>query len=202
MVKYLGLRGNMLKNGIYKKKILGRAILLLLIIALVAALLPGCKKKTPAPVEEPTPATEQEQEQEEESNPEPVQEPEENAEPEEEVLAEDGWYYTKEDVALYIYTYGHLPENFMTKKEAQKLGWSGGSLEKCAEGFVIGGDTFGNYEGNLPRKQGRTYKECDIDTLGKSKRGAKRIVFSNDGLIYYTEDHYETFELLYGEENE
>mgnify|MGYP006328876335 CR=1 FL=1 len=52
----------------------------------------------------------------------------------------------------------------------------------------------------LPEAKGRTYTECDIDTLGASKRGAKRIVFSNDGLIYYTDDHYESFELLYGEE--
>ena len=59
---------------------------------------------------------------------------------------------------------------------------------------------FGNYEGLLPEADGRTYAECDIDTLGADSRGAKRIVFSNDGLIYYTEDHYETFELLYGEE--
>ena len=59
---------------------------------------------------------------------------------------------------------------------------------------------FGNYEGLLPEADGRTYTECDIDTLGADSRGAKRIVFSNDGLIYYTEDHYETFELLYGEE--
>ena len=55
-------------------------------------------------------------------------------------------------------------------------------------------------EGLLPEKEGRVYTECDIDTLGAEKRGARRIVFSNDGLIYYTEDHYESFELLYGEE--
>ena len=115
-------------------------------------------------------------------------------------LAEDGTYTTKEDVAAYIHTYGHLPNNFITKKEAEKLGWSGGSLEPYAPGKCIGGSRFGNYEGILPEKKGRTYTECDIDTLGASKRGAKRIVFSNDGLIYYTGDHYETFELLYGEE--
>ncbi|MBQ8970721.1 MAG: ribonuclease, partial [Lachnospiraceae bacterium] len=61
----------------------------------------------------------------------------------------------------------------------------------------IGGSYFGNYEKQLPEKNGRKYYECDIDTLGASKRGAKRINYSNDGLIYYTEDHYETFELLY-----
>lgn len=115
-------------------------------------------------------------------------------------IDEDGAYTTKEDVALYIHTYGHLPQNFISKKEAQSLGWEGGSLEPYAPGKCIGGSHFGNYEGILPEKDGRSYTECDIDTLGADKRGAKRIVFSNDGLIYYTEDHYETFELLYGEE--
>lgn len=124
----------------------------------------------------------------------------EATEPETPALDENGSYNTKEEVALYIHQYGHLPSNYISKKEAEKLGWSGGSLEKFAPGKSIGGSRFGNYEGILPQKDGRTYTECDIDTLGKSKRGAKRIVFSNDGLIYYTEDHYETFELLYGEE--
>ena len=116
-------------------------------------------------------------------------------------IDEDGVYTTKDDVALYLHTYGHLPSNFITKKEAEKLGWSGGSLEPYAPGKCIGGSHFGNFEGILPEKDGRSYTECDIETLGADKRGAKRIVFSNDGLIYYTEDHYETFELLYGEES-
>ncbi len=116
------------------------------------------------------------------------------------VLDKNGVYTTKDDVALYLYTYGELPSNFITKKEAQKLGWEGGSLEPYAPGKCIGGSRFGNYEGILPEKDGRSYTECDIDTLGKNSRGAKRIVFSNDGLIYYTGDHYKTFELLYGEE--
>ena len=116
---------------------------------------------------------------------------------EEPVLDEGGSYTTKEDVALYIYIYGQLPENFITKEEARKLGWEGGGLEDYAPGKCIGGDRFGNYEGLLP--EDRDYTECDVDTLGKDSRGAKRIVFSEDGLIYYTEDHYESFELLYGE---
>ena len=120
-------------------------------------------------------------------------------EAEEETLDEDGAYTTKEDVALYLHLYGHLPDNFITKKQAQKLGWSGGSLEPYAPGCSIGGSRFGNYEGMLPDREGRTWTECDIDTMGAKKRGAKRIVFSNDGLIYYTGDHYESFELLYGE---
>ena len=120
--------------------------------------------------------------------------------PAEETLAEDGSYTSKEDVALFIHLYGRLPDNFITKREARALGWSSGSLERYAPGKSIGGDRFGNYEGNLPEAEGRVYTECDIDTQGASKRGAKRIVFSNDGLVFYTEDHYETFELLYGEE--
>ena len=111
----------------------------------------------------------------------------------------DGVYTSKEDVALYIHTYGKLPSNFITKDEAEALGWTSGGLDKYAKGKCIGGDHFGNFEKRLPTKKGRSYTECDIDTLGKSSRGEKRIVFSNDGLIYYTEDHYETFELLYGE---
>ena len=116
------------------------------------------------------------------------------------VLDENGSYTTKEDVALFLHQYGHLPPNFITKKEAQALGWSGGSLEPYAPGKCIGGSQFGNYEGLLPKAPGRIYTECDINTLGKSKRGAERIVFSNDGLIFYSGDHYESFELLYGEE--
>lgn len=117
-----------------------------------------------------------------------------------ESLQEDGTYSSRDDVALYIHTYGHLPGNFITKKEARELGWSGGSVEDYAPGKCIGGDHFGNYEGLLPEKSGRSYTECDIDTLGSSGRGAKRIIFSNDGLIYYTDDHYASFTLLYGEE--
>jgi hypothetical protein len=115
-------------------------------------------------------------------------------------LDPDGSYTTKEDVALYIHIYGQLPGNFMTKNEARKLGWEGGGLDRFAPGMCIGGDKFGNYEGILPSAPGRYWTECDIDTLGASSRGVKRIVFSNDGLIYYTDDHYESFTLLYGEE--
>jgi len=114
-------------------------------------------------------------------------------------IDEAGAYTSKEDVSLYLYTYGHLPENFITKNEARALGWSGGGLDDFEYGKCIGGDRFGNNEGLLPEAGGRTYYECDIDTLHKDDRGAKRIVFSNDGLIYFTEDHYDSFELLYGE---
>ena len=116
-------------------------------------------------------------------------------------VSEDGEYTSKEEVALYIHLYNHLPGNYITKKEAQDLGWDSslGNLNKVAPGKSIGGDKFGNREGLLPKKSGRVYYECDID-YKKGSRNAKRIVFSNDGLIYYTEDHYETYELLYGTE--
>lgn len=116
-------------------------------------------------------------------------------------VEEAGEYTSKDEVAAYLHIYGHLPDNFITKKEAKKLGWVSqeGNLGEVAPGKSIGGDYFGNYEGSLPQASDRKYYECDIDSDGKY-RGAKRIVYSNDGLIYYTEDHYETFELLYGEE--
>ncbi len=110
-------------------------------------------------------------------------------------IDENGSYDSKEEVSLYIHIYDKLPSNYITKKEAKKLGWNGGSVEVYAPGMCIGGDYFGNYEDLLPDDQ--EYHECDIDTLGKKSRGAKRIIYSDDGYIYYTEDHYESFELLY-----
>ncbi len=108
-------------------------------------------------------------------------------------------YTSKEDVALYLHVYEELPPNYITKKEAQNLGWNSkdGNLGEVAPGKSIGGDTFGNREGILPK--GKSYHECDIDSDG-GYRNAKRIVYSDDWCIYYTEDHYESFELLYGGE--
>lgn len=128
-----------------------------------------------------------------------VQQPD-NSDEDVTLLDEHGSYDSAEDVALFLIQYGRLPDNYITKKEAQALGWSGGSVEQYAPGKCIGGSYFGNYEGLLPTADGREYHECDIDTLGAKSRGGKRLVWSNDGLIYYTEDHYESFTLLYGEE--
>lgn len=132
--------------------------------------------------------------------PQPTETPAKNPDSEEEesALDPDGTYTSAEDVALYIHSYGCLPSNFITKKQAREGGWEGGSLEPYFPGKCIGGDSFGNREGLLPKANGRKWTECDIDTLGADSRGAKRIVFSNDGLIYYTDDHYESFTLLYG----
>ena len=113
-------------------------------------------------------------------------------------VEENGNYTSKEEVALYIHTYGKLPVNYITKKEAQDMGWdpSKGNLSDILPGMSIGGSVFGNYEGALPRANGRRYFECDIDYDG-GYRGAKRLVYSNDGLVFYTEDHYNTFEQIY-----
>ena len=115
-------------------------------------------------------------------------------------IAEEAIDDSMEAVAAYIHENGCLPDFYMTKNDAEDTyGWDGGPLDKLAPGMAIGGDRFGNYDKLLPTASGRTYTECDIDTIGAEGRGAKRSVFSNDGLIYFTDDHYESFELLYGE---
>ena len=156
---------------------------------------PGPEEKTPESPP-PDPAQEPDEAEAPEKEPEPEEAPEEpNL-----TVTEDGWYNTKDEVALYIHLYNRLPENYVTKNQAEKKGWQGGSVEKyTGEGTAIGGNRFGNYEGLLPKAKGRNYTECDINTVGKKSRGAERIIFSNDGLVYYTNDHYKSFEQLYGE---
>lgn len=117
-------------------------------------------------------------------------------------LAEDGSYNTAEDVAAYIFKYGHLPSNYITKSEAQVSGWVGGSIEAILPGHAIGGDRFyETYKEDLPlaKATGRYYRECDVNSIGLDSRGTERLLYSNDGLIYYTSDHYETVTLLYGD---
>ncbi len=106
------------------------------------------------------------------------------------------YYYTVDDVAYYLAEYDELPPNYITKKEAEALGWisSEGNLWDVAPGAVIGGDRFGNYEGLLP--EGGDYTECDVNYDG-GFRGGERLVYDTDGNIWYTADHYETFEQLY-----
>ena len=171
-----------------------------LILILIALVIFGVLYFTSQPSEDEAPIQTAVPNVSAEISPDLTEAPAETGAPDVAFLDENGSYTTKEDVALYLHQYGHLPPNFITKKEAQALGWSGGSLEPYAPGKCIGGSQFGNYEGLLPKAPGRIYTECDINTLGKSKRGAERIVFSNDGLIFYSGDHYESFELLYGEE--
>jgi len=107
-------------------------------------------------------------------------------------------YSSKDEVAAYIKNFHMLPRNYITKAEALKLGWDNakGDLWKVTDQKSIGGDRFSNMEGLLPKANGRQYYECDIDYSG-GFRGAKRIIYSNDWLIYYTEDHYKTFKKLW-----
>jgi len=104
-------------------------------------------------------------------------------------------YDTPETVATYLHLYRELPPNYITKSDAQDRGWdsSKGNLRDAAPGCSIGGDTFGNREGLLPEGK---YHECDVNYTG-GYRGGERIVWSADGAIYYTDDHYESFTQLY-----
>lgn len=113
-------------------------------------------------------------------------------------ISEGGSYTSRDEVALYLHTYGKLPKNFISKKDAEEQGFrfGEGDFGEAFPGMSVGGSRFGNYDGNLPEKSGRRYYECDIDYTG-GRRNAKRLVYSNDGLIFYTEDHYKTFTQLY-----
>jgi len=116
----------------------------------------------------------------------------------EEAIAEDGYYTSPEEVALYLHTYARLPDNYITKEDAMDLGWDAqkGNLWDVTDRMSIGGNRFGNRERLLPEAEGRQYYEADVNYEG-GYRGAERLVYSNDGLIFYTGDHYESFEQLY-----
>ena len=106
-----------------------------------------------------------------------------------------------QQIVNYLSIYGELPENFITKDEARALGWDSrfNYVGEVAPGKSIGGDYYGNYEGLLPKKKGRKWYECDANYKGR-KRGAERVIFSLDGLYYYTDDHYQTFTEMYPED--
>ena len=117
------------------------------------------------------------------------------------VLPEDTTCDDQACVTEYLITYDHLPDNYMTKKEARSYGWEGGPLWKAVPSRCIGGDVFGNYEEQLPEVSGRTYYECDLNTIGADSRGSERLIYSSGDLnIYYTQDHYDSFELVYGDD--
>lgn len=107
-------------------------------------------------------------------------------------------YSSPDEVALYLYAFCELPCNYITKSDARSLGWdsSRGNLWNVAPGYSIGGDKFGNYEGLLPEAKGRKWFECDVNYNG-GYRGAERLLFSIDGLICYSGDHYNSYEMIY-----
>lgn len=168
----------------------GRLLSAFIVLILFAVLLAGCSLA----VEEPE--TVEVELPEMEDSEEPVESPESPEEVTE--LEEDGYYSTPDEVALFLHTYNRLPDNYITKSEASKMGWDSqkGNLWDVTDKMIIGGDRFGNREKLLPEKEGRIYYECDVNYEG-GYRGSERLVFSNDGLIFYTKDHYESFEQLY-----
>ena len=166
------------------KKLTALLLALLLTFSLVSC---SSESGSSAPQQE-TAATEEAVSTEETVAPEAA-EPEE---PQEEAIPEYGSYTTAEDVALYIYTYGCLPANYISKSEGNA---EYGSYKNIPSYMNIGGDRFYNREGLLPG--GHTYYECDIGTSGGRNRGAQRLVFTLDGIVYYTSDHYRSFTRLY-----
>ena len=88
---------------------------------------------------------------------------------------------------------GRLPARYVTKAQAEKLGWKPGlDLCKASPGRAIGGDRFMNRERHLPDRQNRIWREADLD-YACGARGPKRLVYSNDGMRFVTVDHYKTF---------
>ncbi len=170
-----------------------KAFNILALILTIFMIITGCVATELPPVSEEQ--TEQPSQLEQPEQPE-EQEPEQQlAEPS---IDENGTYTDPKQVAEYIHTYNQLPSNYITKKEATNLGWESdkGNLWDVTDEMSIGGDKFGNREGLLPKSDGRQYYECDVNYQG-GYRGAERIVFSNDGLIFYTDDHYKSFTQLY-----
>jgi hypothetical protein len=93
-----------------------------------------------------------------------------------------------------VLVHGELPDYYISKEEARRLGWDSkkGNLAEVLPGRMIGGDVFRNGEGKLPDAPGRVWYEADVDYTGGYRNG-KRILFSNDGLIFFTDTHYLTF---------
>lgn len=169
-----------------------------LIFLLILAMLTGCAgQEGQMPTTEDRQQNQTVQSAEKEIQEEPPQEEQPDSESARVAVEENGHYQSKEEVAQYLREFSKLPSNYITKKEAMKLGWKSkeGNLWEVADGKSIGGDVFGNREKRLPQGEGRTWYECDIDYRG-GFRNEKRIVYSDDGLIYYTADHYKTFEKL------
>lgn len=97
-------------------------------------------------------------------------------------------------VDLYVARNGFPPFNYLTQGEAKKLGWrkAYGNLAQVLPGKLIGGDIYKNRDGRLPQAEGRIWYEADFD-YSSGYRNNCRLLFSNDGLLFATYDHYTTF---------
>lgn len=94
----------------------------------------------------------------------------------------------------YLFYLKKLPDYYVNKKTAQKSGWRNwkGNLDVVLPETMIGGDVYTNKSGKLPDAPGRIWYEADVNYAG-GYRNNERIVFSNDGLIFVSYDHYLTF---------
>lgn len=197
-----------------KRKIILIFCLLLSLFSLISCKEEGDTPTVNPPVTEPENPTEP-SEPEQPSDPQPENptepsEPEQPSDPEPEIpvddfddygmnvieidlssysISEDELYTQLEEVGIYIYTYHKLPSNYRKKSEFNRYDYTPENK------LSAGGDVFQNREGLLPKKAGRTFTECDIDYQG-GNRNAKRIVYSSDFLIFYTDDHYLSFSIL------
>ena len=100
-----------------------------------------------------------------------------------------------EGADAYITYLGRLPDYYITKETAYAAGWKITNKKKLSSifpGKMIGGDEYDNDELKLPSAPGRKWYEADINYSG-GKRNRQRIVYSSDGLIFATYDHYQTF---------
>ena len=97
-------------------------------------------------------------------------------------------------VEMYVALHGRLPENYLTQAEAKELGWEKllGNLAEALPGRVIGGDIFENRKHKLPEVTGRIWYEADFDYVS-GYRNDCRLLYSNDGLLFVTYDHYMSF---------
>ena len=106
-------------------------------------------------------------------------------------------YATQDGTAgadYWLKEYKQLPDNYITKDEAEVGGWipREGNLNSLFPRKIVGGDEYSNWDGHLPSAAGRTWYEADINYTG-GFRGIERVVYSNDGLVFVTYDHYESF---------
>lgn len=93
-----------------------------------------------------------------------------------------------------LMTQGKLPPHYLLKEEAAAQGWRAGkrNMGKVLPGYLIGGDVYDNESGKLPQAPGCIWYEADINYI-EGTRGTARVVYSNDGLLFVTYDHFYTF---------
>lgn len=171
------LKLNIRKEMMQVKRILKGLLLLLFSLILVSCELDDINDLIPeGPIIEPEPSEPEEKE--------------DDRDPSDFDIYIDEFYITKDEVAMYIYFFEKLPDNYVKKEEIKghiRNHWTEENM------LSIGGDDFYNRERLLPSKNGRNYYEADILYMGEYSRNSLRIVFSNDGLIFYTSDHYGSF---------